>query len=198
MTLYECHCVIVTLFAKSIALRGWLEGLVLLGLRGVLRAIALLLHFWRILLRYYYTFLEGRNVRGKWRPQRRFCVETRRAPSLPLVAPPLGFPRYRAKGVANARPGERRTERAGPEGQTFHGHETPLRSDGWRSAFPRKRQGAKRRAAVAVSGEAAERPMEPEAVRAHPRVFAVQEASVERSLGLLGTAAEEGDEDDRA
>ena len=61
-----------------------------------------------------------------------------------------------------------------------------------------KRQGAKRRAAVTVSGEAAERPMEPEAVRAHPRVFAVQKASVERSLGLLGTAAEEGDEDDRA
>ena len=29
------------------------------------------------------------------------------------------------------------------------------------------RQGAKRRAAGAVSGEAAERPMEPEAVRAH-------------------------------
>ena len=40
-------------------------------------------------------------------------------------------------------------------------------------AFPRKRQGAKRRAAVAVSGEAAERPMEPEAVRASPCVFAV-------------------------
>ena len=61
MTHYECHCVIVTLFAKSIALRGWLEGLVLLGLRGVLRAIALLSHFWRILWRYYYTLLEGRN-----------------------------------------------------------------------------------------------------------------------------------------
>ena len=29
-------------------------------------------------------------------PRRRSCVETRRAPSLPLVAPPLGFPRYRA------------------------------------------------------------------------------------------------------
>ena len=120
MTHYECHCVIVTLFAKSIALRGWLEGLVLLGLRGVLRAIALLLHFWRILLRYYYTFWEGRNVRGKWRPQRRFCVETLRAPSLPLVAPPLGFPRYRAKGVANARPGERsvQAQRAKPSTAT--------------------------------------------------------------------------------
>ena len=35
------------------------------------------------------------------------------------------------------------------------------------------RQGAKRRTAVAVSGEAAERPMEPEAVRASPCVFAV-------------------------
>ena len=66
MTLYECHCVIVTLFANSIALRGWLEGLVLLGLRGVLRAIALLLHFSRILLRYYYTFWEGRDVRGSF------------------------------------------------------------------------------------------------------------------------------------
>ena len=33
--------------------------------------------------------------------------------------------------------------------------------------------GAKRRAAGAVSGEAVERPMEPEAVRAFPRVFAV-------------------------
>ena len=44
---------------------------------------------------------------------------------------------------------------------------------GRRMAFPRKRQGAKRRAAVAVSGEAAERPMEPEAVRASPCVFAV-------------------------
>ncbi len=37
-------------------------------------------------------------------------------------------------------------------------------------------QGAKRRAAVAVSGEAAERPMEPEAVRATPCVFAVLKA----------------------
>ena len=36
-----------------------------------------------------------------------------------------------------------------------------------------KRQGAKRRAAVATGGEAAERPMEPEAVRTSPRVFAV-------------------------
>ena len=42
-----------------------------------------------------------------------------------------------------------------------------------RMEFPRKREGAKRRAAAAVSGEAAERPMEPEAVRAPLRVFAV-------------------------
>ena len=42
--------------------------------------------------------------------------------------------------------------------------------DGWRS---RAIEGAKRRAAGAVSGEAAERPMEPEAVRASPCVFAV-------------------------
>ena len=157
MTHYECHCVIVTLFAKSIALRGWLEGLVLLGLRGVLRAIALLLHFSRILLRYYYTFWEGRDVRGKWRPQRRFCVETRRAPSLPLVAPPLGFPRYRAKGVANARPGERRTERAGPEGQTFHGHGTPLRGDGrgGGSSVTAKTQGEARTASGSIGRSAA-------------------------------------------
>ena len=46
-----------------------------------------------------------------------------------------------------------------------------------RMEFPRKRQGTKRRAAVAVSGEAAERPMEPEAVRASPCVFAVPIAS---------------------
>ena len=37
-------------------------------------------------------------------PQRRFGVETWRAPSLPSVAPPLGFPRYRAKGAAYAAP----------------------------------------------------------------------------------------------
>ena len=44
--------------------------------------------------------------------RRRSCVETLRAPSLPLVAPPLGFPRYRAKGAASAAPenGERKTE----------------------------------------------------------------------------------------
>ena len=35
-------------------------------------------------------------VSGEVLPQRRSCVETLRAPSLPLVAPPLGFPRYRA------------------------------------------------------------------------------------------------------
>ena len=33
---------------------------------------------------------------GEVLPRRQSCVETRRAPSLPLVAPPLGFPRYRA------------------------------------------------------------------------------------------------------
>ena len=50
--------------------------------------------------------------------RRRSCVETLRAPSLPLVAPPLGFPRYRAKGAASAAPenGERKTER--PYGAT--------------------------------------------------------------------------------
>ena len=31
---------------------------------------------------------------------------------------------------ALTRPGEQRTERAGPEGQTFHGYRTPLRGDG--------------------------------------------------------------------
>ena len=31
---------------------------------------------------------------GKVFPQRRSCVETLRAPSLPLIAPPLRFPRY--------------------------------------------------------------------------------------------------------
>ena len=39
-------------------------------------------------------------------PRRRSCVETRRAPSLPLVAPPLGFPRYRApEGALNGKLG---------------------------------------------------------------------------------------------
>ncbi len=33
-------------------------------------------------------------VSGEVLPRRRSCVETLRAPSLPLVAPPLGFPRY--------------------------------------------------------------------------------------------------------
>ena len=41
------------------------------------------------------------------------------------------------------------------------------------SLLYKRPHGAKRRAAVAVSGEAAERPMEPEAVRASPCVFAV-------------------------
>ena len=43
---------------------------------------------------------------GEVLPQRRSCVETRRAPSLPLVAPPLGFPRYRApEGTLNGKSG---------------------------------------------------------------------------------------------
>ena len=83
-------------------------------------------------------------------------METRRAPSLPLVAPPLGFPRYCAKGWL-APPWEK-------------GNRTPLRDD---VVFSGNRPGAKRRAAGAVSGEAAERPMEPEAFRASPCVFAV-------------------------
>ena len=33
-------------------------------------------------------------------------------------------------GVAAPENGEQRTERAGPEGQTFHGYRTPLRGDG--------------------------------------------------------------------
>ena len=45
---------------------------------------------------------------------------------------------------------------------------TPLRQNTSKTA-----QGAKRRAAGAVSGEAAERPMEPETFRAHNCVFAV-------------------------
>ena len=60
------------------------------------------------------------------------------------------------------RPGERRTENGEQNAPA-----------GRRVVFLRKRQGAKRRAAGAVSGEAAERPMEPEAVRASPCVFAV-------------------------
>ena len=90
-------------------------------------------------------------------------METLRAPSLPLVAPPLGFPRYRA-----------------PEGALKRGIGSLADSliGVLSGALPYIliiliRQGAKRRAAVAVSGEAAERPMEPEAVRASPRVFAV-------------------------
>ena len=67
---------------------------------------------------------------------------------------------------------ERRTERAGAKRQTFHGHGEQNAPAGRRVGFLGNRQGAKRRAAVAVSGEAAERPMEPEAVRAHCCVFA--------------------------
>ena len=47
-------------------------------------------------------------------------------------------------------------------------HPTSLRQNTSKTA-----QGAKRRAAGAVSGEAAERPMEPETFRAHNCVFAV-------------------------
>ena len=50
----------------------------------------------------------------------------------------------------------------------------------------KRRQGAKRRAAVAVSGEAAERPMEPETVRATSCVFAVP---ISRPLLLFFGAA---------
>ena len=101
-------------------------------------------------------------------PRRRSCVETQRAPSLPLIAPPLGFPRYRAPKGALKR-----------ERWKFGSLEV------WKFSFYGGAsphilyipyfftQGAKRRAAVAVSGEAAERPMEPEAVRAHCCVFAI-------------------------
>ena len=144
MTLYECHCVIVTLFAKSIALRGWLEGLVLLGLRGVLRAIALLLHFWRILLRYYYTFWEGLG-QGKFYRKDGFAWKPCGLHRTLWSRRPWDFHAIAPKGWLTPAPenGERSvqarrdkpstaTERAGPEGQTFHGHETPLRGDGWR------------------------------------------------------------------
>ena len=55
--------------------------------------------------------------------------------------------------------------RPGPAGDAGDSGDTgaPLWGDG--GEFQRKRRGAKRRAAGAVSGEAAERPMEPEAVR---------------------------------
>ena len=48
---------------------------------------------------------------GKVFPRRRFGVETLRAPSLPLVTPPLGFPRYRAPEGALKRGGKRHTRR---------------------------------------------------------------------------------------
>ena len=58
-----------------------------------------------------------------------------------------------------------------PTASCYGTSQTCLRVQG---VFPHSLlQGAKRRAAVAVSGEAAERPMEPEAVRAHCCVFAV-------------------------
>ncbi len=49
-----------------------------------------------------------------------------------------------------------------------------------RAVFLGKRQGAKRRATGAVSGGAAERPMEPEAVRAPCCVFAVRRGAIPR------------------
>ena len=106
---------------------------------------------------------------GEVLPRRRSCVETLRAPSLPLVAPPLGFPRYRAP--EGALKGELGSLEAWMLGSLvlLVGLCPTLRLP----FFIKRRQGAKRRAAVAVSGEAAERPMEPEAVRAHPCVFAV-------------------------
>ena len=57
------------------------------------------------------------------------------------------------------------------------------------------RQGAKRRAAVAVSGEAAERPMEPEAVRAPYCVFAapIFPGQCWSSAGVCNGALEGGD-----
>ena len=70
-------------------------------------------------------------------------------------------------------------ERAGAKHQTFHGYRRFVQIKGRLDALLEvwKLGGwevcAKRRAAVAVSGEAAERPMEPEAVRASPCVFAV-------------------------
>ena len=74
-------------------------------------------------------------------------------------------------------------ERAGAKRQTFHGYRRFVQIKGRLDALLEvwKLGGwevwlwgaAKRRAAVAVSGEAAERPMEPEAVRASPCVFAV-------------------------
>ena len=82
---------------------------------------------------------------GEVFPRRRFGVETLRAPSFPLVAPPLGFPRYRA-----------------PEGALKRGIGSLADSliGVLSGALPYIliiliRQGAKRRAAVAVSGEAA-------------------------------------------
>ena len=77
------------------------------------------------------------------------------------------------------RPGERKTER--PYGAT--------------GGAPRKCQGAKRRAAVAVSSEAAERPMEPEAVRAPYCVFAapIFPGQCWSSAGVCNGALEGGD-----
>ena len=48
-------------------------------------------------------FLGGASIgAGEVLPRRRFCVETRRAPSLLSVAPPLKFPRYRAPKGADS------------------------------------------------------------------------------------------------
>ena len=91
------------------------------------------------------------SVRGSF-PQRRFCVETLRAPSFPLVTPSLGFPRYRAKGTACAAPENGKwsvqAQRAKPSTAT-------KRPYGAAGGGLGNRQGAKRRAAGAVSGEAA-------------------------------------------
>ena len=89
-------------------------------------------------------------VSGEVLPRRRFGVETRRAPSLPLVAPPLGFPRYRAPEGALK-------EMIGSSDVGFYGEASP-------TPLLSLLQGANRRAAVAVSGVAAERPMEPKGV----------------------------------
>ena len=70
-------------------------------------------------------------------PQRRSCVETRRAPSLLSVAPPLGFPRHRVRGgfaapengkrkAASLREGD---EGGGDEGREGLGREGDVEAD---------------------------------------------------------------------
>ena len=92
---------------------------------------------------------------------------------MPLLAPlAADFDRgdFTAKTVLRGNP----AGSIAPVGRAALGISTLLCS--WRGFAPYSgflSQGAKRRAAVAVSGEAAERPMEPEAVRATPCVFAV-------------------------